>query len=72
MKSIWDSCNAANVQVPEEVFDFFEYGEPTDEGQIVDIGDAKSVYNDDCSSGFDIDLSKLDPKITKVRFYNSW
>lgn len=39
MKAVWDACRAAGVEVPEDVCDFFEGGEPDPAGVEVMLKD---------------------------------
>jgi hypothetical protein len=76
MKKIWDACQEAGVDPPVKVERFFEsdYGSsPDPQGVIVEIPkDAKRNYQGECSDGFEIDVRKLPPDVTIIRFYNSW
>jgi hypothetical protein len=78
MKSIWNSCNAANVPIPAEVQKFFNYDRPDESGVRIKLlhpqHESVSKYDDSkgCASGFEIDLSKLPKQIKTLRFYNSW
>lgn len=86
MKAIWDACMKADVQVPDEVDEYFEGEEPDDAGVIVPLGsvyqirelgerhteDGLSYYGRDGQSGFELELSKLPKDIKKLRFYNSY
>ncbi len=73
-KNIYDACVRANVQIPEEVDKFFDYQEPDDEGVLVEIEEngAAYEYNDNSSSGYEVDLSLLPKDVKVIRFYNSW
>ena len=74
MKAIWDACLAAEVDVPEEVEDFFD-GEPPDsagvEVKLEDTPCCKDWGADGCS-GFEIDITKLPKDVTVIRAFNSW
>ena len=78
MKSVWDSCRAAGVEVPEEVKRFFAWNEPDEAGVCVNLcGSAPAVepWSKNDSEGFEVDLERLRemfPSLTKIRFYNSW
>ena len=37
MKTIWDACIAADIQIPEMVYRFFNYEEPDSEGKEVEL-----------------------------------
>ncbi len=72
MKEAWDACEAAGVDPPEAVSDFFG-GEPPDEaGVVVKIDGAVRKYNSSSSSGYEIDLIKLPKDVRIIRFSNSW
>jgi hypothetical protein len=74
MKAIYDACKAAQVNPPEEVEDFFSNGSPDDRGVEVSIEKLPCTkkYNSDSEDGFEIDIKKLPPDVTVIRFYNSW
>lgn len=70
MKAIWDSCQKGKIAPPEEVFAYFEYKDPDPKGIKVEIENQK--YEDEGSSGVEVDISKLSKDIKIIRFYNSW
>jgi len=75
MKAIYDLCEETGVVPPEEVIDFFDGDRPDDSGAVVWLEGntpAISEWFDDCASGYEVDISKLDPKIKILRFANSW
>lgn len=77
MKAVWDACKAAGVPAPEVVLAFFGYEQPDDQGVTVDVralegSGAVREWHDDSANGYEVDLSKLDPTIKTLRFYNSW
>ena len=74
MKAIWDACQAAGVEVPESVGDYFEGENPDSAGVRVEIEDTPAVteWNDDSASGFEVDIRALPSDVTIIRFYNSW
>jgi hypothetical protein len=74
MKSVWDSCKAVVVPIPDQVLEFFNHTQPDSEGVIIDLVD-KSIaipwrVND--SEGYELEVKKIPAHITKIRFYNSW
>lgn len=74
MRAVWDACDQAGVPVPDEVTQFFN-GEPPDiNGIEVDLKchEACCGGGDRDRIGYTIDLEKLPPNITKIRFYNAW
>ncbi len=73
MKSIWDACKTGNVIVPAEVEKFFNYEYPADKpGAEVGLGKAVTEWRGDMREGYQVDLKKLPPEITILRFYNSY
>ena len=76
MKKIWEMCEQANVAIPRDVVDFFDGDRPDDADVVIYLDDSEvsavKEWFDDCSVGYEVDLSKLDPKIKIIRFANSW
>lgn len=74
MKRVWEACQAAGVPVPDKVRDFFGYQDPREDGVIVEIERTAACkdYERFGAGGFEVDLTKLDPTIKVLRFYNSW
>ena len=75
MKAVWDACVAAELEIPADVEEFFNFGDgPDDAGVVIDVEElpACSEYQCDGGSGFEVDLTKLPKDITILRFYNSW
>lgn len=72
MKAIYDACDAAGVDAPDDVSDFFGDKAPDPSGVVVDIDAAVSEYLDEYRQGLEVDLSKLPKDVTVIRFLNSW
>jgi len=76
MKSIYDMCKKTGVEVPQEVWDFFDGDTPDAAGVVVTIDEQNSqavtYYQADSREGFEVDISKLDPKFKIIRFVNSY
>jgi len=77
MKDLYDKCKEMGVSQPKEVMDFFGDDEPPDDsGLLVWMEEGQDLavveYFSDGQSGFEIDIAKLDPKIKRLRFVNSW
>jgi hypothetical protein len=70
MKAIWDSCQAAGIDPPQEVEKFFDYCDPDPNGVEVKI--EATEWRDNAREGYEIDVSKLPKDVTILRFYNSW
>lgn len=74
MKAAYDACLKADVPVPEEVRRFFGHDKPDDAGVIVPLEGSVCcrIWGDDSREGFEVDVTKLPPGVTVVRFYNSY
>ena len=74
MKAVYDACIEADVDVPEEVEDYFNGEEPDESGVNVDLEDTDCCkeYSADSCSGYEIDVTKLPKDITIIRVYNSY
>jgi hypothetical protein len=74
MKAIWDACEAAKVPPPAAVAEFFGHTAPDPAGVEVNIERTPACrpWSDESRSGFEVDVSKLPPGLTIVRFYNSY
>ena len=74
MIAIWDSCESAGINPPEEVLKFFN-GEPPDpKGVIIYLNEKSGVseWKDGAAEGYEVDLLKLPKDIKLLRFVNSW
>ncbi len=72
MKAIWDACQAANIDPPEEVADFFDETSPDPAGVIVALDTVAREWRDDMKDGFEIDLADLPAGVKTLRFVNSY
>lgn len=75
MKAARDACVAADVPIPDEVMEFFNYEEPDSAGVLIDLEDYESCcekWGAEGKQGFEIDLSKLPENIKLIRFFNSY
>lgn len=70
MKAIWDACNAAEIDVPEKVANFFGGEAPDDEGVEVEM--PVVPWGDDSRDGYELDVKLIPPHVTTIRFFNSW
>jgi len=80
MKAIYDSCNDAGVEAPEEVMDFFADEAPDSKGVLVPLAtqyDGDLDEHHECvekwdapemTYGMELDLSKLPKDIKVLRF----
>jgi hypothetical protein len=78
MAAAWDACVNAGVTPPDAVRQFFGH-EPPDpqgvevsEGELRKCGALREWENDKSSEGYEINVSKLPPDVTVIRFYNSY
>lgn len=74
MKAVWDACEKAGIDPPDEVTDFFD-GEPPDEEGVRSNGEEhESVeeWNDAHSSGYKVNVTKLPKDVRYIIFKNSW
>lgn len=74
MLAVYEACEAAGVDLPKEVDDFFEGGEPDELGVEVDL-----QYLECCTTGYDddargitINLEELPEDIKVIRIYDSF
>jgi len=74
MKAIYDGCEAAGVDCPEEVDKFFGGELPDKAGVRVDLEKSECCkeYNAEMSNGYEIDVTKLPKDVTLIRFVNSY
>jgi len=74
MLAVWDSCRAAGVAPPSDVLEFFGHVYPDGAaGAEVDLSKAMRKWTDgDMREGIEVELSKLLPNVTLIRFYCSW
>ena len=79
MKAVWDAREAAKVEIPEEVEDFFGSERPDASGVKLeesdlanDKGSAVSEYNAEGENGYEVDLTKLPKDVKIIRFVNSY
>jgi len=74
MKTIFDACDEAGVEIPEEVDTYFN-GEPPEEHGVLESLEnhpACTHYHEDMRDGFEIDVKMLPEHIRHIRFVNSY
>lgn len=69
-KKVWDACNEAGVDIPDDVLEYFNHEAPDESGVEVEL--ETQEYTDYAKEGFEIDVSKLPKHVSRIRFYNSW
>jgi len=81
MYAIAKACQEADVAFPDEVAEYFDDDKPEEEGRCQALGsnydDEKChasvrVFGEMGSTGFMVDLSKLPPHTSHVKFELSW
>lgn len=72
MKAIWDTCNKADIEVPEDVGDFFGWEEPDVRGVETEIPMEEWQDIDGAGMGYEIEVAKIPKGVKFLRFYNSW
>ena len=76
MKAVYDACEAADIDPPETVFEFFEEMPPDEKGVPVDLAEDQvwRSWSDrkHGREGIEVDVTKLPKDVTIVRFVQSW
>jgi hypothetical protein len=76
MKEAREACEAAGIDIPEDIDDFFGGEKPDEKGVEVQLDNGHPCCKDwddgYMRSGFEVEISKLPKDIKILRFYNSW
>lgn len=73
MKEAWIACENAGVDIPKEIYNFFEGINPEDRpGAEVNLGKSVREWRDDYRQGYEVDLTKIPKDVKILRFYNSF
>ena len=73
MKEVYDACKIANVDIPNEVDNFFNGEPPSDVGVEVDIDIICEPYAPhEVAEGFKIEIARIPDNVTHICFWNSW
>lgn len=74
MKVVYDACTVVGIEIPGEVYDFFNGNEPDPNGVVVSpLPDfCLTPFNENGSAGFYIDVPNLPKDVTIIKFWNSW
>lgn len=72
MKAVYDSCQSAGIDIPDEVDEYFNGETPDEAGVEVEIDSILEEWGDDSRQGYQIDIAKLPKNVKILRFYNSW
>lgn len=74
MKAIYDTCQEAGVEIPSEVYEYFNHEEPNDTGIVIRLSEEPYVtqFHKPGTSGFDVKLSDIPKGLTHIRFKMSY
>lgn len=75
MKTIYDACEKAGIEIPDEVYYFFNEESPDPSGVKVYrdvLGGAVQKYSGDAESGYEVHIDRLPKDVKIIRFTNSW
>lgn len=70
MKTVYESCINAGIQMPHEVLKFFNYNEPNENMIVEDLKENPCCKKLDIENidVFEIDISLLPKETSKIRF----
>jgi hypothetical protein len=71
MKAVWDACQAAGIDPPPEVEDFFDGKPPDLAGMEVDLP-VREWNGHEMGAGYELEVSAIPAKVRVIRFWNSW
>ena len=73
MKKVWDACQEAGIDVPDEVAEFFDWKSPDDDGMSIELEDGTHYerFSEEMVDGISIVLKHLPKKVQviKVRYH---
>ncbi len=70
MKSVWETCEALGITVPNEVDSYFDGQDPDPAGVEIEL--PQEEWSNDYCAGIEIEVEKIPKHVKKIRFYNSW
>ena len=73
MKALAVACDAAAIDWPDEVYEYFEVEDVDDidpAGMEISLESAREWGGDEC--GYEIDVADIPAKVKTIRVYNSW
>lgn len=70
MKTVYDACEAAGIEVPSEVEDFFGGKAPDPKGIEVEL--EPEEYEGSFAEGLEIALANVPENVTHIRFFCAW
>lgn len=70
----WKACVAANIDVPQELMDYFEGEGPREGGMQLNLEDHHccEIFNEEMKDGFTIELEHVPEGVKFIRFYNAY
>ena len=73
MKNVWNTCQIAGVDIPEEVEEFFNWENPNYlQGMQINISNAVSQPQVEDYVVWDVEIDKLPPDVKVIRFRISY
>ena len=72
MKAVWEACTKAEVKIPQEVGDFFNWQTPDPAGVETDISEAVTNWDADMQEGCEVDLLVIPKGVRRIRFIVSY
>lgn len=73
MKSVYESCQAAGIDIPKEVAEFFDYEPPENKaGLEVDLETALQPYQSEGCDGYELKLSDIPAGVESLRIFNAY
>lgn len=77
MRAVWEACTAAKIGIPRDVERYFDGEAPDPHGVQISESDLRACgalrdWKDGMRKGREVDVTKLPPDVTVVRFFNSW
>lgn len=70
--NIYIACKKINVEPPSEIVDFFD-GEICEHGIVTELPkEAVREYSDEYRDFLEVNLTKLPPGVSRIRFINSY
>lgn len=75
MKAIFDACIKGDIEIPDEVDEFFDNEDPDPAGVIIDLTpgqytDVARPWGDMDSDGIEITVDDIPKNVKILRFYN--
>ena len=72
MFQIYKNCEELGLEIPDEVDNYFEGGEPDSEGVVVSVDNIVREFSRDGEKGVEIRVEDIPKDVKVLRFVNSW